>query len=137
MQKRSHSQNINQNASTRQLRVGELFRKQLMGIFVRDNLNGFAFNPKLITVTQMVVSPDLRHAIAYVMPLGGKDLEGVVKELNIIAPKLRGEMSKGLRLKYVPVLKFKADTNFHTAENIDKLLNQEDVLRDLSSEEEI
>lgn len=127
----------------RQLRVGELFRQRLCEVLARGDVRDAAIDTRMITVTQIRVSPDLRNATAYVVPLGTQNNaspkkrknisreEDVLKELNRLAATLRGQMSKGLRLKYVPVLKFKGDNSFDNAAAMDELLDRADVRRDL------
>lgn len=126
----------------RQLRVGELFRQRLCEVLARGDVRDAAIDTRMVTVTQIRVSPDLRNATAYVVPLGTQNNtpkkrknmsreEDVLKELNRLAATLRGQMSKGLRLKYVPVLKFKIDNSFDNATAMDELLDRADVRRDL------
>lgn len=117
--------------SQRQLRVGELFRQRLCEVFVRDDVRGADINTRLVTVTEVTTSPDLRNATAYIMPLGGSDVARFVTSLNQLAPQLRAEMSKGLRLKYVPQLTFKADRSFENADQMRALLSRDEVVRDL------
>lgn len=130
----NHLQRQKTGPSQRQLRVGELFRRRLCDIFTRDDIGGAEFDARLITVTQVAISPDLRQATAYIMPLGGEKLEQVTQALNQLAPQLRGAMSKGLRLKYAPQLVFKPDTSFANAETLDALFARADVRRDIAPE---
>ena len=120
--------------SQRQLRVGELLRRRLCEIFVRDGLYGANIDTRLITVTQVTATPDLRRAVAYIMPLGGKSAAEFVAALNAAAPQLQTQMSKGLRLKYVPQLVFKIDDSFDNADKMTRLLQSDDVARDLKKE---
>lgn len=128
--------------SQRQLRVGELLRRRLCEIFARDGLYSADMDTRLITVTQVTATPDLRRAIAYIMPLGGgksggkggSDAAGFVDALNAAAPQLQTQMSKGLRLKYVPQLVFKIDDSFDNADKMARLLQRDDVARDLKKE---
>ncbi|MDD9841228.1 MAG: 30S ribosome-binding factor RbfA [Alphaproteobacteria bacterium] len=130
----NHLQRQKTGPSQRQLRVGELLRRRLCDIFTRDDIGGVEFDARLITITQVDTSPDLRQATAYIMPLGGANLEQVTQALNQLAPQLRGAMSKGLRLKYVPQLVFKPDTSFANAETMDALFARADVRRDIAPE---
>ncbi len=86
---------------------------------------------RLITVTEVSASPDLRNATAFIMPLGGVGQQEAVTQLNQLAPRLRAEMSRGLRLKYVPNLVFKIDDSFENAEAMRQLLSDEKVQDDL------
>ena len=117
--------------SQRQLRVGELFRHQLSAILVRNNISYTSLDTRLITVSEICVSSDLKHATVYIMPLGGHQLQEVVVEMNRLSPQLRGRISQGLRLKYVPVFVFKEDTSFAMVDTVDRLLNQPEVQRDI------
>lgn len=124
-------------ASQRQLRVGELFRQSLCEVFARDDVRGLTIDTRLITVTEVTTSPDLRNATAYIMPLGGEKLESCVKALNDVAPHLRAQMSKGLRLKFVPQLTFKPDLSFENADQMRALLKRDEVVRDLDALDEV
>ena len=75
-----------------------------------------------ITISEVQMSPDLRHATAFVMPLGGQDREEILTALHHAAPFLRGLVAKEVRLKYAPALHFRIDTSFDTAQRIDALL---------------
>ncbi|MGC6475936.1 MAG: 30S ribosome-binding factor RbfA [Parvibaculales bacterium] len=117
--------------SQRQLRVGELFRHRLCEVFARNELTDIKLDMRLITVTEVSASPDLRNATAFIMPLGGVGQQEAVTQLNQMAPRLRAEMSRGLRLKYVPNLVFKIDDSFDNAEAMRALLSDEKVQDDL------
>ncbi|MGC6472708.1 MAG: 30S ribosome-binding factor RbfA [Parvibaculales bacterium] len=118
--------------SQRQLRVGELFRHRLCEVFARNDVRDLDLDTRTITVTEVSASPDLRNATAFVIPLGGVQQAEVVRKLNKCAPLLRGEMSKGLRLKYVPELTFKADESFDNADHMRRLFDDEKVRGDLA-----
>lgn len=118
--------------SQRQLRVGELFRHRLCEVFARNDVRDLDLDTRTITVTEVFASPDLRNATAFVIPLGGVAQDEVVRKLNLCAPMLRGEMSKGLRLKYVPELTFKADESFDNADHMRRLFDDEKVRGDLA-----
>jgi ribosome-binding factor A len=117
--------------SQRQLRVGEVLRQRLS-----DVLHRFDFEPKILkratlTVTQVQVSPDLRKATAFIMPLGGDNAEAIVRLLNDDVPRLKKPVLSGLHLKYVPDFKFRVDTSFDRVAQMDALLASDDVTRDL------
>jgi ribosome-binding factor A len=122
--------------SQRQLRVGETVRHVLVEILQRDQLRDPDIVGRSITVTEVQVSPDLRNATAYCMPLGGEDDEKVIIALNKSAKFLRGQMGQGLSMKYTPELKFKLDETFAEADHIGDLLKSPDVARDLQVRDE-
>ena len=116
----------------RQLRVGEELRHTLALEFQRGNVPWpRAFEAPLITVTEVQVSPDLRNATAFIMPLGGKDIEPTIKVLNAIAGYFRHALADTVKLRYVPKLDFKADTSFDYAQKIEKILQDPVVAKDL------
>jgi ribosome-binding factor A len=86
-----------------------------------------------VTVTQVRPSPDMRHAVVYVEPLGGKGAERIVAALNRHKSFLRGQMGHRIELKFTPELRFVEDTSFAEAERIDRILRSERVARDLKS----
>ena len=122
--------------SQRQLRVGEVLRQRLS-----DVLHRFDFEPKILkraalTVTQVQVSPDLRKATAFIMPLGGDNADAIVALLNAEVPRLKKQVLNGLHLKYVPDFKFRVDESFDRAAQMDALLASDDVARDLPVDED-
>lgn len=117
--------------STRLLRVGESVRHALSSVLARGDVQDDDLKGVSVTVTEVRVSPDLRHAKVFVMPLGG-DTEGkVVKALNRNAAFLRGELGRKLTMKYTPSPKFVLDESFSEATHIDALLRDPKVARDL------
>jgi ribosome-binding factor A len=124
-------------ATQRQLRVGEEIRHELASVFMRGDVPwpaDFGKTP-FITVTEVQVSPDLRNAYAFIMPLGGERVAETVKILNKIAGFFRHDLAKSMKLRYVPVVRFKADTSFDYAENIEKILHDPKVVKDLTEVE--
>ena len=121
-------------AGQRQLRVGEELRHALANVFERGTLRDPALSGVSVTVTEVRVSPDLRNATVFIMPLGGDDLEGVVEALGRAKPFLRGEIARSVKLRYAPNLSFKADDTFGQASLIDDLLRDPAVARDLAGE---
>jgi ribosome-binding factor A len=121
--------------SQRQLRVGEELRHVLARQFERGTLRDPALTGIVITVTEVRVSPDLKHATAYIMPLGGAKIADVLAGLARSAGFLRREMAKEVRLRLAPELSFTADTSFEHASRIDALLRRPEVERDLHSGE--
>ncbi|MAF96084.1 MAG: ribosome-binding factor A [Rhodospirillaceae bacterium] len=119
--------------SQRQLRVGEELRHALAWILKRGDIRDPGLAGVAVTVTEVRVSPDLRNARAFVMPLGGGEIEDVVAALNRAAPFLRRQMGKAVKLKYLPGLNFIADKSFDQAGRIHDLLKDPSVARDLAS----
>ena len=115
----------------RQLRAGELVRHALVEILREEEFGDEALHGTSVTVTQVRVSPDLRHAIVFIEPLGGAHAGEVVKALNKHARFLRGRLGHAIILKFTPDLKFVHDESFDEAERIEKLLNDPKVVRDL------
>jgi ribosome-binding factor A len=118
-------------ASQRQLRVGELVRHTLSELFTRGDVHDPVIQKHLITVPEVRMSADLRLATIYVMPLGGRDLEEVLAALERNKKYLRGEIARGVNLKFAPEIQFRADERFDEAERIEKLLRTPRVRRDL------
>ena len=121
--------------SQRQLRVGEVIRQRLAEVLARDGLGAKILNKTSITVTEVRITPDLRRASVYVMPLGGVHLAEIVAKLNEEAPRLKKAALGGLHLKYVPNIKFIADESFDRAASMDQLLDSHVVARDLGQPE--
>ena len=120
----------------RQLRVGEEIRHALSSIFLRDELHEPALRGTSITVSEVRISPDLKNATAYVMPLGGANREDVMQTLFDLAPTLRTLVGNQIRLKYTPRISFRLDNSFDEAHRIHSLLSKPEVARDLKSEDD-
>jgi ribosome-binding factor A len=118
--------------SQRQLRVGELLRHALADILRRGEVRDPDLVGVSVTVTQVVPSPDMRHATVFCEPLGGKNVGPVIKALNKHKGFLRGEMGRMIALKFTPELRFVEDTSFAEAEKIEGLLKSARVAADLS-----
>jgi ribosome-binding factor A len=122
--------------SQRQLRVGELVRHALAEMFTREEA-GRDFDGLLISISEVRMSADLRHATALVAPLANADPEAVVDRLNAHARFLRGRIAPMLKqMKYMPDLKFRLDTRFDDDSRIDALLKSPEVARDLAGARE-
>ena len=117
--------------SQRRLRVGEEIRHALAAILARGELRDPDLAGVSITVAEVRVSPDLRHASAFVAPLGGGDSATLVKALTRASGYLRTELAKRVRLRAAPTLSFLPDASFDYASRIDRVLNQPDVRRDM------
>ncbi|WP_108663341.1 30S ribosome-binding factor RbfA [Acuticoccus kandeliae] len=118
--------------SQRQLRVGELVRHALSGILMRGGTYDPELDSRPITVPEVRMSPDLKIATVFVMPLGGGEGDRVVKALARSAKFLRGELSKEIRqLKYMPELRFRLDTRFDDDDKMREMLADPKVADDL------
>ena len=110
--------------SQRQLRVGELIKQSLGQIFLRDEAKVPNLETKNITVTEVRMSPDLKNARAYVIPLGGKDTEKTVTVLTEFSHKIRKVLSKKVDMKFLPKVYFVSDKSFDYAARIEKLIQE-------------
>ncbi len=116
-------------ASQRQLRVGEEIRHALAAILARGELRDPDLAGVSVTVAEVRMSPDLRHASAFVTPLGGGDSAVLVKALTRASGYLRAEVAKRVRLRSAPTLSFVPDASFDYANRIDRILSRPDVRR--------
>ena len=110
--------------SQRQLRVGELIKQSLGQIFLRDEAKVPLLETKNITVTEVRMSPDLKNARAYVIPLGGNNTEKVVNTLTEFSYLIRKALSKKIDMKFLPKVYFVSDKSFDYAEKIEKLIQK-------------
>ena len=110
--------------SQRQLRVGELIKQSLGQIFLRDEAKVPTLITKNITVTEVRMSPDLKNARAYVIPLGGKNTENAVNVLTKFSHLIRKALSKKIDMKFMPKVSFIGDKSFDYAEKIEKLIQK-------------
>jgi ribosome-binding factor A len=133
------SKNRTQNEkapSQRMLRMGELVRHALAEMFSRGDVHDPVLETHVITIPEVAMTPDLRHATAYVMPLGGKDERAVLDALNRNKKYMRGVVAKKIQAKFTPDLHFRLDERFDRADEIDRLLKQPEVQRDLRKDED-
>jgi len=117
-------QNNNAPFSQRQLRVGELIKQSLGQIFLKDEAKVPILETKNITVTEVRMSPDLKNAKAYVIPLGGKNSEKTVSVLTEFSYLIRKALSKKIEMKFLPKVHFVSDKSFDYAEKIEKLIQK-------------
>ena len=110
--------------SQRQLRDGELIKQSLGQIFLRDEAKVPSLETKNITVTEVRMSPDLKNAKAYVIPLGGKDTENTVNILTEFSHLIRKALSKKIDMKFLPKVHFVGDKSFDYAEKIERLIQE-------------
>ncbi|MGL5448471.1 MAG: 30S ribosome-binding factor RbfA [Rhabdaerophilum sp.] len=121
--------------SQRQLRVGEQVRHALSDALSRGDVHDAALDGFIISVLEVRMSPDLRHATVLIMPLGGKGEAEAVAALNRNAKPLRGEVSRRLRgLKFAPDIRFRVDDRYDEAARIEKIFAEERVKRDLANQ---
>ena len=118
--------------SQRQLKVGELIRHALAEIFSRGEVVDDVIVRHSLTVPEVRMSPDLKVATCYVMPLGGGEAGDVVKHLEQHKRFLRGEVAKRVNLKHMPEIRFREDTTFEASSRIDELLASPQVARDIA-----
>jgi len=123
--------------SLRLLRVGENVRHAVSAILTRGDVQDPDLDGKSVTVSEVRVSPDLRNATIFVMPLGGDPKFVVTKALNKNSAHIRGELSKVVHMKYMPRLKFKLDESFDEASHIDALLRDEKVAADVAASDDL
>jgi ribosome-binding factor A len=122
--------------SQRQLRVGELIRHELSAMLSRGDVHDPVIEAHMITVPEVRMSPDLRMATIYIMPLGGRDEEDVLQALERNKRFVRGEIARRVNLKFAPEIRFRIDERFDEAERIEKLLRTPDVRRDLAGKKD-
>ncbi len=130
MSRAPHSRRAPTGPSQRQLRAGELVRHALMEILREEDLQDPALAGVSVTVTEVRTSPDLRHAVCFVEPLGGVRSDAVVAALNRVARFLRGRLGHAIDMKFTPDLKFVHDETFDAAERMNRLLSDPRVRRD-------
>jgi len=130
---RHHNKVSAAGGSQRQLRVGETVRHAVADILAQGSVHDPDLEGHIITVPEVRMSPDLRLATIFVMPLGGQDTEIVIAALERNKKFLRGEVARRVNLKFSPDVRFRADDRFDEAERIEKLLRTQAVQRDLAS----
>ena len=118
-----NDQNVNR-FSQRQLRVGEMVKQAVSLIFIRGEAKIPNLETNRITVTEVRMSPDLKSAKAYVLPLGGKDSKVAIDLLTEFSYKVRKALSKRIAMKFLPKISFVEDQSFEYAEKIEKLIKQ-------------
>lgn len=121
--------------SVRTLRVGEQVRHALSDILMRGEVHDDVLAKAHVTVTEVRMSPDLKHATAFVKPLLGKDEEVVLKALRTNTAFLQSEVARRVNTKYAAKLKFLPDESFDEGSHIDALLRDPKVARDLAGDD--
>ena len=126
--------------SQRQLRAGELLRHSLVEILHREDLRDPDLRNVSMTISEVSVSPDLRQADIFCLPLGfdpnSVQTDQVIAALNRCAPHVRGLLGKRIELKFTPALTFRKDPSFDEASRIDAILSRPEVQRDLDLSED-
>jgi ribosome-binding factor A len=117
--------------SQRMLRVAEMIRHKLAEMLTRGEIHDDVLASHVVTIPEVRISPDLKIATAYVMPLGGKDTETVLKALEKHRKFIRAEIAHTLNLKYAPDIRFREDETFEEVSRIDALLYSDKVRRDV------
>ena len=131
--KRQPGRGAPQGPTQRQLRAGELIRHSLVEILREEDFADEELAGVSVTVTEVRMSPDLRHAVCFVEPLGGgAAADGVVKALNRHAKFLRGRLGRSIDMKFTPALKFLHDESFDEASRIGRLFDDPRVRQDLT-----
>ncbi|HEX4040880.1 MAG TPA: 30S ribosome-binding factor RbfA [Xanthobacteraceae bacterium] len=133
---RQHHRDQSAGGSQRQLRVGELIRHELADMLTRGDIHDPVIQGHMITVPEVRMSPDLRLATIYIMPLGGRDEKPVLEALERNKRYVRGEIARRVNLKFAPEIRFRLDERFSEAERIEKLLRTPVVQRDLAAEKD-
>jgi ribosome-binding factor A len=131
---RHHKKDSAPGGSQRQLRVGETVRHAIADILSQGSVHDPELEGHIITVPEVRMSPDLKLATIYVMPLGGRDTGLVIAALDRNKKFLRGEVARRVNLKFAPDLRFRVDERFDEAERIEKLLRTPAVQKDLEQD---
>jgi ribosome-binding factor A len=131
---RHHKTDSAAGGSQRQLRVGEIVRHAIADILSQGSVHDADLEGHIITVPEVRMSPDLKLATIYVMPLGGRDTDAVIAALERNKKFLRGEVARRVNLKFAPDVRFRVE-RFDEAERIEKLLRTPAVQRDLAPDQ--
>lgn len=119
--------------SQRQLRVGEVIRHELASMLARGEVHDEVLASHVVSVTEVKLTPDLKLATAYIMPLGGQAEKEVLAALDKHRRYMRGELARRLDLRFAPDIRFRRDETFDEADRISRLLRDDRVRRDLAS----
>jgi len=129
------SNQASREPSQRQLKVGEELRHALSQAFMRGDFYDPESKKALqVTISEVRISPDLKNATIYAIPMSGQDVECTMEMLGNLIPQLRHVIAKKVRLKFVPQIHFKLDDTFDNAFSLETILNRPDVRKDLESE---
>ena len=133
---RHHNKSSAPGGSQRQLRVGETVRHAVADILSQGSVHDPDLEGHIITVPEVRMSPDLKLATIYVMPLGGRDAQPVLDALERNKKFLRGEIARRVNVKFAPDIRFRFDERFDEAERIEKILRTPQVQRDLEAKDD-
>jgi len=122
--------------SQRGLRVGEIIRHALSEMLTRGDVRDEVLQSHIVSISEVRLSPDLKLATCYVLPLGGKDTDAVIEALNQHKKFIRGAISHQINLKFAPELRFHADNTFAEAERIERLLHSPQVRQDIEKKDD-
>lgn len=136
MTRKSHAKGGAAGPSQRQLRVAELIRHKLAEMLTRGEVHDDVLAGHVITVPEVRLTSDMRLATIYIMPLGGRETEPVIKALEHHKRFIRGELSHALNLKFAPDIRFRVDETFAEAERVERILADPKVRRDVEGSEE-
>ncbi|NQV61180.1 MAG: 30S ribosome-binding factor RbfA [Alphaproteobacteria bacterium] len=132
MESQRESRDRARGPSQRQLRAGELIRHAVAEVLTREEIHHDDLRRVTVTVTEVRMSPDLRQANCFIMPLGGKNSAKVLAALHQTGPWLSGQVARRVSLKFAPRLRFQIDHSFDNADHIGRLLQRSDVAPDLA-----
>lgn len=135
MSRKTRSSHRSKAPSQRQLRMAESIRQILSELLMRGDIHAPELGGVSVTVSEVRISPDLKNASVFCLPLGGADAERIIAALNRVRPAIRGMLGRELTTRYTPTLKFELDTTFDYAESIDALLKSPSVADDLGANE--
>ena len=133
MSRKSRSSQKSKAPSQRQLRMAETIRHILSELLMRGDIHAPELAGVSVTVSEVKISPDLKNASVFCLPLGGTDAEKVVAALNRVKAPVRGMLGRELTTRYTPSLTFELDTTFDYADSIDALLKSPTVASDLDA----
>jgi ribosome-binding factor A len=131
---RGHAREPTKGPTQRSLRAGEVVRHAVAEVLSRGEVHDPVIATHLITVPEVRMSPDLRIATVYILPLGGQDAAVVLAALERNKRYLRGEIARRVNLKFAPDIRFRIDERFDEAERIERLLRSPQVRRDLGND---
>lgn len=131
MSRKSRPSETARGTSQRQLRVAEMIRHKLAEMLGRGEIHDDVITSHVITISEVRISPDLKLATAYVMPLGGKDIAPVLAALERNRRFIRGELAHAVNLKFAPDIRFREDETFEEASRIEALLHSPRVRSDI------
>ncbi len=131
-----HTHGSSSGPSQRQLKVGEEIRRALSGILLRGDLHDDELARLSITVSEVRVSPDLRNAVAFVLPLGGINADGVIEALRRNKGEIRRQLAKEVKMKFSPDLSFQRDDSYDRMDEARRLLSEDRVRADVKASDD-